>query len=97
LEWNQKLWWVHVETLIALLKGYQHTQNLACWKWFERVHHYTWSHFSDPVHGEWYGYLDRRGEVLLPLKGGKWKGCYHVPRALYQCWQVLEKIALQNT
>jgi N-acylglucosamine 2-epimerase len=90
LEWNQKLWWVHVETLIALLKGYQHTQNPACWEWFERVHSYTWSHFPDPVHGEWYGYLDRRGEVLLPLKGGKWKGCYHVPRALYQCWQTLE-------
>ena len=32
-------------------------------------------------------------EVLLPLKGGKWKGCFHVPRGLYQCWTVLEEIA----
>ena len=23
LEWDQKLWWVHIETLISLLKGYQ--------------------------------------------------------------------------
>ena len=23
LEWDQKLWWVHIETLIAMLKGYQ--------------------------------------------------------------------------
>ncbi|WP_020597559.1 AGE family epimerase/isomerase [Spirosoma panaciterrae] len=94
LEWDQKLWWVHVETLISLLKGYQLTGNQACWEWFERVHAYTWSHFPDPINGEWFGYLNRRGEVLLPLKGGKWKGCYHVPRGLYQCWQVLEN--LQN-
>jgi len=33
----------------------------------------------------------RRGEVLLPLKGGKWKGCFHVPRGLFQCWQILEQ------
>ncbi|OIN56080.1 AGE family epimerase/isomerase [Arsenicibacter rosenii] len=92
LEWDQKLWWVHAETLISLLKGYQLTGNPACWAWFERVHAYTWSHFPDPGHGEWFGYLNRRGEVLLPLKGGKWKGCYHVPRALFQCWQTLGKI-----
>ena len=33
LEWNQKLWWVHVETLISLLKGYLHTRDQACWDW----------------------------------------------------------------
>ena len=92
LEWDQKLWWVHVETLISLLKGYQLTGNPACWDWFKRVHGYTWSHFPDPKNGEWFGYLNRQGEVLLSLKGGKWKGCYHVPRGLYQCWQVLQKI-----
>lgn len=88
LEWDQKLWWVHIETLISLLKGYQKTGNPACWAWFERIHAYTWQHFPDPIHGEWYGYLNRQGDVLLPLKGGKWKGCFHLPRGLYQCWQV---------
>lgn len=96
LEWDQKLWWVHVETLISLLKGYQLTGNRQCWDWFVRVHDYTWSHFPDPAQGEWYGYLNRQGEVLLPLKGGKWKGCFHVPRALYQCWQVLEKLSVNE-
>ena len=89
LEWDQKLWWVHLETLIALLKGYHFTENKDCLAWFEKVHEYTWSHFPDPEHGEWYGYLNRHGEVLLPLKGGKWKGCFHVPRGLWRCWQVL--------
>jgi N-acylglucosamine 2-epimerase len=92
LEWDQKLWWVHMETLIALLKGYQNTENPKLWNWFEKVHDYTWNHFPDPQYGEWFGYLNRSGEVLLPLKGGKWKGCYHVPRGLYQCWKTLEKI-----
>ncbi|NJN35651.1 MAG: AGE family epimerase/isomerase, partial [Saprospiraceae bacterium] len=92
LEWDQKLWWVHVETLIALLKAYRLTRDEKCWAWFERMHTYTWAHFSDPQFGEWFGYLNRRGEQLLTLKGGKWKGCYHVPRALYQCWKTLEKI-----
>jgi len=92
LEWDQKLWWVHIETLISLIKGYALTKNEKCLTWFEKVHDYTWSHFADPEHGEWLGYLNRRGEVLLPLKGGKWKGCFHVPRGLYQVWKTLETL-----
>ncbi|HUF09063.1 MAG TPA: AGE family epimerase/isomerase [Rhodothermales bacterium] len=93
LEWDQKLWWVHLETLISLLMGYRLTGREECWSWFERIHDYSWSHFPDPQYGEWYGYLNRRGEVLLPLKGGKWKGCFHVPRGLYRCAMELEKLA----
>jgi N-acylglucosamine 2-epimerase len=92
LEWDQKLWWVHIETLISLLKGYYYTGNEQCLVWFERVHKYTWDKFPDPDAREWFGYLNRRGEVLLTLKGGKWKGCFHVPRGLFQCWKVLESI-----
>ena len=95
LEWDQKLWWVHIETLISLLKGYKLTGRKECWEWFEKVHDYVWTHFKDKEAPEWFGYLNRRGEVLLPLKGGKWKGCFHVPRGLYQCWQTLEEIAKQ--
>jgi N-acylglucosamine 2-epimerase len=92
LEWDQKLWWVHVETLISLIKGYQLTGSPECLAWFEKVHDYTWKHFRDPEHPEWWGYLNRQGEVLLDLKGGKWKGCFHVPRGLYQVWKTMEKI-----
>ncbi|MGB3767641.1 MAG: AGE family epimerase/isomerase, partial [Phormidesmis sp.] len=92
LEWNQKLWWVHLETLVALSMAYRLTQKEIYWIWYQRVHHYTWSHFNDPNHAEWYGYLNRQGDVLLPLKGGKWKGCFHVPRAMYLCWQQFEQM-----
>lgn len=92
LEWDQKLWWVHIESLIALLKGYQLTGNEKCLEWYKKMHEYTWSHFKDPEYSEWWGYLNRQGEVLLDMKGGKWKGCFHVPRGMYQCWKVLEGI-----
>ena len=90
LEWDQKLWWVHAETLVALAKGYKLTGDERCAQWFQKVHNYTWKHFRDEEYGEWFGYLNRRGEVLLPLKGGMWKGCFHIPRALYQVWKTLE-------
>lgn len=90
LEWDQKLWWVHIETLISMAKGYRLTGNLECKNWFETIHHYTWNHFKDPQYPEWYGYLNRQGEPLLDLKGGKWKGCFHVPRGLYEIWKILE-------
>ncbi|MEM9647348.1 MAG: AGE family epimerase/isomerase [Bacteroidota bacterium] len=91
LEWDQKLWWVHLETLVALAKTYAHNQSPLAKDWFEKVHEYTWNHFRDSEHGgEWYGYLNRRGELLLPLKGGKWKGCFHVPRALLEISKTLD-------
>ena len=93
LEWDQKLWWVHIETLITMIKGYRLTGDERCLEWFKRVHDYVWEHFADAEYPEWFGYLNRRGEVLLTLKGGKWKGCFHVPRGLYQVWQVLEELA----
>jgi N-acylglucosamine 2-epimerase len=93
LEWDQKLWWVHVETLVTLLRGLRLTGRQACWSWYERVSAYAWERFPDPEFGEWFGYLDRRGGVLLPLKGGKWKGCFHLPRGLYLCMRELEKLA----
>jgi len=85
LEWDQKLWWVHLETLVALIMGYRLTGRDECRQWFEKVHKYVWDRFPDPEFGEWFGYLNRQGQRLLSLKGGKWKGCFHVPRALFLC------------
>ncbi|MGM9735016.1 MAG: AGE family epimerase/isomerase [Candidatus Cryptobacteroides sp.] len=96
LEWDQKLWWVHLESAIAMIKGYQLTGNEKCLEWFYRLHDYLWTHFKDSEYPEWFGYLNRRGEVLLPLKGGKWKGCFHVPRALYQIYVILDEISARQ-
>ena len=93
LEWDQKLWWVHLETLVALAMSARLTGRLMCKNWYERVHNYTWARFPDPQYGEWWGYLNRRGKVSINSKGGKWKGCFHVPRALYRCMREFEMIA----
>lgn len=91
LEWDQKLWWVHLETLISFAKAYKLTGNPVCKMWFLKIHDYTWNHFRDKEYGgDWFGYLTPQGEPLLTAKGGKWKGCFHVPRGLYQLWKTLE-------
>ncbi len=97
LEWDQKLWWVHIETLISLLKGYQLTGDEKCLSGLKKRYMVMYGRISRiNEYPEWFGYLNRRGEVLLPLKGGKWKGCFHVPRGLYQCWKILEEIVLDK-
>ncbi|MBA9078897.1 AGE family epimerase/isomerase [Rufibacter quisquiliarum] len=95
LEWDQKLWWPHVEALVCMAKAYAVTGDERCQKWFDKLHDYTWSNFRDEQYGEWFGYLNRRNEVLLPLKGGKWKGCFHIPRGLYQVYKTLENVPAQ--
>lgn len=93
LEWSMKLWWPHAEALNALLAilARGHDEDLLAW--YERVAAYTWSHFPDPQHGEWFGYLDRAGQRTHNLKGCRWKGCFHVPRALLNCWQIAERMS----
>lgn len=97
LEWDQKLWWVHLEALVCMAKAYQLTGNEQAQLWFERIQAYAWNNFRDTEYPEWFGYLNRQGEVLLPLKGGKWKGCFHVPRALYQVWKTIDKSSNMHT
>lgn len=96
LEWNQKLWWVHMEAAIAMLRGYQLTGNETSLEWFCRLDDYMWNHFKDSEYPEWFGYLNRRGEVLLPLKGGKWKGCFHIPRGLHRIGCIASGIAASD-
>jgi N-acylglucosamine 2-epimerase len=84
-ESDMKLWWVHVEALNAFLLAWKLTGKQEFKEWFLKIDDWTWAKFPDHVHGEWYGYLSRQGEVASRLKGGKWKGFFHLPRMLYTC------------
>ena len=42
--------------------------------------------------GEWFGYLDTTGKVTHTFKGGPYKGCFHVPRALFMCVSILQSV-----
>ncbi|KAM4663176.1 N-acylglucosamine 2-epimerase [Discoglossus pictus] len=96
LEWSMKLWWPHSETLIAFLLGYKETQDPRLLEHFQKVYDYVFSRFSDPEHGEWFGYLSREGSIALSIKGGPFKGCFHVPRCLYMCEEILSSLLQQN-
>lgn len=85
LESQMKLWWVHAEAINAFLLAYRLTGSEEHLKWFRKLHDYSFEHFSDHAYGEWYGYLDRQGEPAFGLKGGKWKGFFHLPRMLMVC------------
>ncbi len=89
LEWSMKLWWSHCEALYAHLLNYSLTGEASDWAAFEEVDRYIFAHFADPDYGEWFGYLDRQGRVTHRFKGGPYKGCFHVPRALWLCWRLL--------
>jgi N-acylglucosamine 2-epimerase len=91
LEWNMKLWWSHTEALYALVLAYLKTGDQKWQRWLERVDEYTFRVFADPKFGEWFGYCDRRGEVVLNSKGGSYKGCFHVPRFLMLASQRIEE------
>ncbi|XP_026909110.1 N-acylglucosamine 2-epimerase [Acinonyx jubatus] len=92
LEWAMKLWWPHSEAMIAFLMGYSDSGDPALLHLFRRVADYTFRQFRDPEYGEWFGYLNREGKVALTIKGGPFKGCFHVPRCLAMCEEMLDAL-----
>jgi len=91
---NLKLWWVHAETLYALLLAWSLTGREDLWQWHEKVHEYAFSHFADPEYGEWYGYLDRDGRPVWTAKATAWKCFFHLPRSLFRCYELLNGLTL---
>ena len=87
---DMKFWWPHNETIIATLLASQMTGDPKYAEWHQRVHDWSFQHFSDRECGEWYGYLHRDGRVSVPLKGNHWKGFFHLPRMLWYGWKTLD-------
>ena len=87
---DMKFWWPHNETIIATLLAWILTGDEKYADMHRQVHDWAFSHFPDPEHGEWFGYLHRDGSVSVPLKGNLWKGPFHLPRMQLTCWKLLE-------
>jgi len=97
LEWSMKLWWPLNEAMIALSRatprlggaggdGTSFARYVAAADW-------AFAHLADEEGGgEWFGYADRDGRVTHDFKGGPYKGCFHVPRALLFVEQAFEKL-----
>lgn len=90
---TMKFWWPHDEALIATLMAHRLTGRPRYLEWHERVRTWSFSHFSDPEFGEWFGYLHRDGSVSSTLKGSLWKSFFHHPRALWLCHQWADRSA----
>ena len=88
---DMKFWWVHNETLIASIMAYQLTGDKKYAGMHEKVHNWSFKHFTDSEHGEWYGYLRKDGKVSNAVKGNLWKSCFHYPRSLLWGYHWLNK------
>jgi len=96
LESNMKLWWPHTEAIYAVILAYSLTSGPKWLPWLDRLDTYAFTHFSDPDHGEWSGYCDRRGNLTNTAKGNNYKGCFHVPRMLLQSYQILSRAPVRR-
>ena len=88
---DMKFWWPHNEAEIATLLAYRLTGEPRYAEWHQQVHDWSFAHFADPEHSEWYGYLHRDGRISSELKGNHWKGPFHLPRMLWYCARELEQ------
>jgi N-acylglucosamine 2-epimerase len=91
LDAPMKLWWPHTEAMYACILAYKETGEEKWLRWLERLDAYAFEHFSDPEHGEWFGYCDRSGKLTHTLKGNNYKGAFHVPRFLLFSLQAMER------
>jgi N-acylglucosamine 2-epimerase len=87
---DMKFWWPHCEAIIATLMAWQLTGERRYAAMHAQVHSWSFRHFPDPEHGEWFGYLHRDGRLSQPAKGSLYKGPFHLPRMLWQCWRRLD-------
>ncbi|MFZ2656927.1 MAG: AGE family epimerase/isomerase [Victivallales bacterium] len=96
LQWDMKLWWPHNEAAIAAIFAYRLSGKNEFLDMFEDVDAWSWKHFRDRKHGEWYAYLNRSGQPTHYHKGGKWKTFFHVPRSLLFCIGQMKQIQETN-
>jgi len=89
---DMKFWWPHNEAIIATLLAYQITGDAKYARWHEKIHNWSYAHFADLKHGEWYGYLHRDGSISTRVKGTIYKGFFHLPRMQWFCWQRINEM-----
>lgn len=86
---DMKFWWPQNEAIIATLLAFRLMDDPKYADWHQMIHDWTYLHFPDRGHGEWFGYLHRDGSISSTLKGNLWKGPFHMPRMQLICSQIL--------
>lgn len=86
---DMKFWWPHDEAIIATLMAWKLTGDAKYARMHQQVHDWSFNHFADAEHGEWYGYLRRDGSISSTIKGNLWKSFFHHPRMLLTAMKLL--------
>jgi N-acylglucosamine 2-epimerase len=94
---DMKFWWLHCEAIIATLLAWKLTGEPRYAAMHAQVHDWSFAHFPDREHGEWYGYLHRDGTVSQRAKGNMFKGPFHLPRMLWVCASELAVARPENS
>lgn len=89
---DMKFWWPQNETIIASLYAYLATKDESYLDKYRQINDWTYKHFPDSEHGEWYGYLHRNCSVAQPAKGNMFKGPFHIPRMMIIAHQLCKAI-----
>ncbi len=89
---DMKFWWPQTETIIAMLYAYLATGDELYLERHQQISDWTYKHFPDTEHGEWYGYLHRDGTVAQPAKGNIFKGPFHIPRMMINSYLLCQAI-----
>lgn len=79
---DMKFWWPQTEAIIAYLYLYLATGKDEYLEKHQQISDWTYQHFPDRNHPEWFGYLHRDGSVSQPAKGNLFKGPFHIPRMM---------------
>ena len=88
---DTKVWWPHTEALYALLLARELTGEHWCEEWYERVHDWSFAHFSMPGVGEWRQRLDRAGHPITTVVALPVKDPFHLPRAAILAVELLRR------
>ncbi|WP_213814371.1 AGE family epimerase/isomerase [Glaciihabitans sp. dw_435] len=89
--WDTKLWWVHIEALLACEIFAARSDDPAFAVWADRLATYTFSTFPDPAGTEWIQIRDRAGAPLDRVVALPVKDPFHIPRALIRMIGLLER------
>ena len=76
---------------VATLLAWQLTGDAKYARWHALVHDWSFAHFPDREHGEWFGWLHRDGTPSQRAKGNMFKGPFHLPRMLWYAASRVER------
>lgn len=92
---DDKVDWVHCESLYALALVAVLTKDQQRFKSFLELHDFCQKYFRPANGGDWYPLLSADGKVLKKHKGAKHRVAFHVPRALMKLTLLFREYADQ--